>query len=117
MDADGDALCEAHPGEDGVDGGDALILALGLGNTDRLGHETLRLQRFDLPLRDIQASRCRLLRGLMLMQLGRELLGILDAGRASRRELLKAGSLLLCEFKRRLSAVQLGLAGADLCRL
>jgi hypothetical protein len=37
MDADRDALGQAHPGEDGVDVGDALIVRLRVRNVDRAG--------------------------------------------------------------------------------
>jgi hypothetical protein len=43
---------------------------------------------------------CRLNRGLLLTQLGRELLGILNAAPAIFRQGLVAPRLLLCEYER-----------------
>ncbi len=53
-------------------------------------------------------------RGLLLMQLSRVLLGVLNAARALLRQVLVARRLLLREHQRRLRLIDLRLAGGDL---
>jgi hypothetical protein len=67
------------------------LVELGLGLCEsRLGAEALCLLSFDLPLRLIEVFRGSLHRGFLLMELGRELLGILNATIALLRQVLVA---------------------------
>ena len=77
-----------HVAVDGRDNARALEIHLrlaelgfGLRNT-RLGAHALRLQRLDLPLRQIEVCAVRSAPPLLLMQLRRELLGILNGAPA-----------------------------------
>jgi hypothetical protein len=66
----------------------------------RLGTQALRFQRLDLPQRLIEVFLRRLRRRFLLMQLGRELLGILNGAPAVLRQFLVAVGLLLCKYER-----------------
>ena len=80
----------------------------------RLGTQALRFQRLDLPQRLIEVFLRRLHRRLLLMQLGRKLLGILNGAPAVLRQFLVAFGLLLCKYERSAPQPQLRLAGIDL---
>ena len=70
-----------------------------------------------MPLRQIEVCARGLDRRCLLMQLRRELLGILNGAPAVLRQRLEARGLLLCEHERCLRLIQLCLAGTDLCLL
>jgi hypothetical protein len=78
------------------------------------GAAALRLQRLDLPLRQLQRRLRARHRGSLLTQLRTILLGILNAARAFLRQILVARVLLLREHQRRLRLIHLRLVGADL---
>src|SRR5262249_42927596 len=82
-----------------------------------LGTLPLSLERFDLPLRQIVVFPGTLYRGLLLVQLRRELLGILNAAITASRQNLIAYRLLLCENQHSLRLIQCRLTGVDLCLL
>ena len=74
----------------------------------------MRVERIDLPLRDREVCLRCLERRLLLMQLGRKLLGVLHRARASLRQRPVTSRLLLCEYEVRLRLLHLCLAGIDL---
>src|SRR5258708_22026896 len=80
----------------------------------RLGTAALRLQRLDLPLRDVQRRLRALERCLLLKQLRAILLGVLYSACAVSSELLVARRLLLRKHERRLRLLNLILARVDL---
>src|SRR5262249_21253084 len=82
-----------------------------------LGALALGLERFDLPFRQIVVFQGAVYRGLLLMQLRVELLGILNTAITGIRQSLIACGLLLGENQHGLRLIQCGLTGVDLCLL
>src|SRR5215469_6459829 len=77
---------------------DAGLVALGVGlRQARLGAGALRVQRIDLPLRELQVCLGAVDRRLFLSLLGTELLGALNGAIAFLRQILVAHRLLLRE--------------------
>jgi hypothetical protein len=76
-------------------------LSFGLRETGLSTH-ALCFQHLDLTLRQIVIFQRGLYRGFLLMQLGCELLGVLNSTGAGFREGFVSGSLLFCEHERSL---------------
>src|SRR5215471_6797837 len=94
---------------------DAGLVALGVGlRQARLSAGALRVQRVDLPLRELQVCLGGLHRRLFLSLLGAELLGALNGAVALFRQLPIARRLLLGEYERGLRLLHLRLARVDL---
>ncbi len=91
------------------------LVALGFGLREACDRAVaLRLQRLDLPLRQLQGRLRALQRGLLLVQLRGVLLGVLNGAIAGLLQVLVARRLLLREHQRRLRLIHLRLVGADL---
>src|SRR5262245_18925886 len=82
-----------------------------------LGALALSLERLDLPFRQIVVFQGTVYRGLLLMQLRRELLGILNTAITAFRQSLIACRLLLSENQHGLRLIQCCPTGVDLCLL